>query len=221
MKSDPSPSPAPRRRGRPKSKASEDVGRARLIDAARTIFASDDPLKINRRLFAEKAGVDPNLVRYYFGDMRSLIGEVLAETHRRARSQILGLENDIDPEERLRLRIKKTFELFRDQPHHHQMVRAVIYENPDGKDHQDWEALLQDAVADLEDLLCLGVDRGQMRKGVDAPALHLLIVAACEFWTTNEPVLSILFRPRKAGNRLDKYFVSFLQDLVMAALRPT
>jgi AcrR family transcriptional regulator len=192
-----------------------------LIDAARTIFASDDPLKINRRLFAEKAGVDPNLVRYYFGDMRSLIGEVLAETHNRARSEILGRHTThSDTEETLRYRIKKTFELFREQPHHHQMVRAVIYDNPDGKDQQAWEALLRDAVADLQDVLSLGVSRGQVRDGVDAAALHVLIIAACEFWTTNEPVLSILFKPRKPGIRLDNYFVAFLQDIVMAALRP-
>jgi AcrR family transcriptional regulator len=211
--------PVSRRRGRPRATDQGDVGRSGLIEAAKVIFASQDPITINRRTFAEMAGVDPNLIRYYFGDMNRLMAEVLADNHNLARSQMQESKEADGPEERLRFRVARTFQLFRDQPNHHQMVRAVLYGHAGTKDHEEWESLLSDSVTDLEDILQEGVRQGRMRT-VDPAALHLLIIAACEFWTTNSPVIAILFPRKKPGSRLDKYFVTFMQDLILNALRP-
>jgi AcrR family transcriptional regulator len=211
---------APRRRGRPPASQTEDVGREALIDSARKIFATEDPAKINRRIFAERAGVDPSLVRYYFGNMKRLMAEVLADNHRQARAQMFGIREDHEPDDRLLYRVERTFRMFRDQPNHHRMVRTVLYEGADSKDLQDWHALLRDSVSDLNDILEAGASRGKMRPGVDAAALHLLIVAACEFWTTNEPVIAVVFYPRTVGEELDRYFINFLEATIAASLRP-
>lgn len=48
------------RRERLKIKDVVDVGRAGLIDSAKVIFATEDPAKMNRRIFTEPASVDPN-----------------------------------------------------------------------------------------------------------------------------------------------------------------
>jgi len=215
----PKEAPVQRRRGRPKTKDFDDVGRRGLIEAGKRIFASSDIQKINRRIFAERAGVDPNLVRYYFGDMRSLMAEVISANHNRARNQMLQQKIDHSPEERLRYRVRRTFQIFRDQPNQHQMVRMALYDTPESDYHRDWVALLQDAVEDLEDILKEGVSCEQMRSGVDAASLHLVIIAACEFWATNGPVVNILFAPKKAGKALDDSFVEFLENLIVRALR--
>ncbi|MBT1634223.1 TetR/AcrR family transcriptional regulator [Clavibacter tessellarius] len=64
---------APRRRG---PRTSGDA-RASIIDAARMLFIESGADRVSARRIAATAGVDPSLVRYYFGSLEALLEEAL------------------------------------------------------------------------------------------------------------------------------------------------
>ncbi|MBF4623920.1 TetR/AcrR family transcriptional regulator [Clavibacter sp. VKM Ac-2872] len=64
---------APRRRG---PRTSGDA-RASIIEAARMLFIESGADRVSARRIAAAAGVDPSLVRYYFGSLEALLEEAL------------------------------------------------------------------------------------------------------------------------------------------------
>ena len=75
------PRRSPRRtQGRPLIEV--EVGRQALIDAASALLRTTPPARITRAAIARFAGVDPGLIRYYFGDRDGLFAEgVHRRTH--------------------------------------------------------------------------------------------------------------------------------------------
>lgn len=211
-------STAPRKRGRPR-KQETDVGRQGLIDAAKEVFATVDPTMVNRLTLAERIGVDPNLIRYYFGNMQQLFVEVIADAHRNARADMSARRKQDKPLERLRYRIERQFRLFHENPHHHKMVTMTLYEDADSEAHEEWVAILKDSLADLSEIIVAGVKEGSMRK-VDPRFLHMLIISACEFWSTNTPIVDIVCGEKSKRDARDRAYVDFLYDLVVRALKP-
>ncbi len=63
----------PRRRG---PRTSGDA-RASIIEAARMLFIESGADRVSARRIAAAAGVDPSLVRYYFGSLEALLEEAL------------------------------------------------------------------------------------------------------------------------------------------------
>lgn len=61
-----------RRRGRPRADQSSDA-RARLVEAARGLFAERGFAGTTVRAVASAAGLDPSLIRHYFGDKAGLL----------------------------------------------------------------------------------------------------------------------------------------------------
>ena len=66
-----------RAKGRPVT-GENDVGRERLITAAQTLLKTLPPARVTISRIAQEAGVDPALVRYYFGDRTRLLMAVAA-----------------------------------------------------------------------------------------------------------------------------------------------
>ena len=68
----------PRRPGRPAG-APTGEGRRALLDAARAVIAEKGSPRFTVREVAERAGVQPALVNYYFGGKQGLLRAVVAE----------------------------------------------------------------------------------------------------------------------------------------------
>ena len=66
---------APRRKGRPMASA-RGVGKDVLIEATRALLQELPPAQVTSTAIARKAGADPALVRYYFGNRENLLFEV-------------------------------------------------------------------------------------------------------------------------------------------------
>ncbi len=64
---------AARRRG---PRTTGDARRA-IVDAAGALFIEHGPEHVSARRIASEAGVDPSLIRYYFGSVESLLAEVM------------------------------------------------------------------------------------------------------------------------------------------------
>ncbi|MDH7799020.1 MULTISPECIES: TetR family transcriptional regulator C-terminal domain-containing protein [unclassified Beijerinckia] len=212
-------STAPRKRGRPR-KQETDVGREGLIKAAMEVFATVDPALVNRQILAERIGVDPNLIRYYFGNMQKLFVEVITETHRSARADMSALRKEAKPLERLRYRIERQFNIFRGNPYHHKMVMMALFDDADSEAQEEWAAILRDSLADLSEIIAAGVKEGSMRK-VDPHFLYLMIISVCEFWNTNTPIVDLIFANKGKRKTRDSAYIDFIYDIIVRALAPT
>lgn len=206
---------APRKRGRPARK-SNDVGRQALIDATRQVLKRVEPTLLTRQMVAEEAGVDPNLVRYYFGNIENLLTELISATHKQARAEMSARREDSDPVERLRYRIRRTYRMFQENPFHHKLVSSMLYTDATSEAHDDWIGILSGSLEDLSEILKLGERDGLMR-AVDPRCLHLLIISTCEFWSSNAPLTRIMFDGE--ADRTPDY-ADFIFDLIMNGLRP-
>jgi len=51
--------------------------RAAIVDAATTLFIEHGPEHVSARRIAAVAGVDPSLIRYYFGSVEALLAEAM------------------------------------------------------------------------------------------------------------------------------------------------
>ncbi|ABQ68041.1 TetR/AcrR family transcriptional regulator [Rhizorhabdus wittichii] len=209
------PATAPRKRGRPARK-SNDVGRQALVDAARKVLTRVEPTLLTRQMVAEEAGVDPNLVRYYFGNIENLLMELVRAAHKSARAEMMARRIDSDPVERLRYRITRTFRLFHDNPYHHKLVSSMLYGDETSEAHAEWTEILTGSLEDLREILKLGEAAGLMR-AVDPRYFHFLIISACEFWASNKPATGIVFKEENADFQ---GYADFIFDLVMEGLRP-
>lgn len=206
-----------RMRGRPRPD-NADVGRQALIDVARQVFSTVDPATVTRLMIAEAAGVDPSLVRYYFGNMQHLAEEVIFSTHRQARTEMSALREQSKPLERLYFRIERTFRIFNDNPNHHKLVMSVLYQNERSKAHKEWVSILSQSLDDLREIIDIGVEQGLMRR-CDPRFLHMIIISACEFWASNKHVVGIFFSKKEIGRSLDKLYVQSIFDVVMNGLK--
>jgi TetR/AcrR family transcriptional regulator len=211
-------STAPKKRGRRKKEDSDD-GRQRIVADAKAVFEKVDPLLVNRLTLAERIGVDPNLIRYYFGNMQQLIAEVVADTHRRARTDMsAGRKND-QPLDRLHYRIQRTFRLFKDNPHHHKMVTSLLDDSANREARKEWASILDESLDDLSHIIASGVRQGTMRQ-VDPHFLHMLIIGACEFWCANPVVLDIVFARAPSDMPREQAYVEFLYEILSRGLAP-
>ena len=204
-----------RKRGRP-SRLETDVGRDILIKVAREIFSTVEPTLVTRQMIAERAGVDANLIRYYFGDMRQLMAEVIADTHRNGQLEMAEVRSK-DALARLRARVDRTFKMFSDNPHHHKMVCATLYDDENSESHDEWVRILRESLNDLADIIDNGDQEGKTRK-VDARFLHFLIISAAEFWSANEPVVRVVFGD--STTKLRAAYSEFVYDLIINGLAP-
>src|ERR1700755_3516313 len=78
-----------RRTGRPTTRGS--VGKEALVAAAREALKRKPPGEITLNEIAQIAGVDPALIRYYFGQLSDLFAEAATEITRELRGRLAAL----------------------------------------------------------------------------------------------------------------------------------
>jgi AcrR family transcriptional regulator len=203
-----------RSKGRPHDPNSA-VGRDALVKATRELLRTMPPARMTRLGIARHAGVDPALIRYYFGDKSQLLGEVVLEVLREMRATRERRASTADTADRLRARLADSVRLFQEHPHHYSLVLEQIFSNVDPKLRAMWRRdVVQPGVVELTSIIEDGVKKGELRR-VDPRFLHLLIVAAGEFYATGRAVLEDLFGPQAIDARLERDYVQFLFDLFL------
>lgn len=205
-----------RKRGRPSGKTDDD-SREKLIEAAEQTFRTIDPVTLTRKHFADTVGIDPNLIRYYFGDMEQLKLEVVSKIHRSAEADKSAMA-EAEPLERLRYRIKRTLSLFVRNPYHHKLVVTSLIEDTSQQEYREWVEILEKSLADLKDVIAKGMDAGVLTE-TDARFLHFLIISAAEFWASNKSIVQIFFSEDVDDALLDRYGDWIFETLV-SGLRP-
>lgn len=208
------PTQTKRSKGRPVS-GDNDVGRDKLLLATETLLRTLPPARVTISRIAQEAGVDPALVRYYFGDRTKLLMAVadrvtVKASHSGART--------LAPQAALIEHIRKTLALVRSAPFMH---RLMIEELTDAGT-EDTRTRARDMNIDLVEFYreLLEADEGQTLRTVDPLFLHLVILGTSDFFVSADPVISQLLPPGTDKDDLAARFNTFLVDLLLNGLKP-
>lgn len=209
---------APRKRaqGRPNDGKSS-VGPASLLKAARELLEKLPPAQVTRAALARHAGVDPNLIRYYFKDRDSLLLSVVDE--------IIEEESKIaargrattgsTPAERLRAQIRHSLEFHQRHPYFHRLLIEEIATWKSQRARQLFHRL-NHATVDLYGSIFRDGAKAKTLRTLDPVFVHLAVIGMCEFFMSSKLLLEDALgkgaSPTKYAKRYADTVVQLLVD---------
>jgi len=209
-----SPTPEARRgKGRP-SRPEAAVGRDRILDLTAD-FLRDNPVsQLTTAGIAKAAGVDAALVRYYFGSKDNLLVELISKiTADRLQVSFRHLSDSGAVEDKFRRRVRALLEVNAKNPFYHDLMVERIF----GHEDDAARAVLEDLASWGLRLANKTMDDADVRK-VDPAFLHMMLVGACSFFVSAQPLLEAL--GVRGGERTMDAYADFVTDVMMNGLRP-
>jgi AcrR family transcriptional regulator len=203
-------------RGRPAG-GHDDVGREALLGVTREILRTTPPETVTRLMIAERANVDPGLIRYYFGTVSHLITEIVVDSHLRIRQSVLDIVATREPAEALRTRIGLLVDLFIDYPYHHRLIRQVMYGEGNDAEHAEWVVSLRSSVDQTRTMIEVGVQEGIFRN-VDYRMLQIALIGVAEFFGGNPEIIGDVFDRKESVRTMRDEYVDFLAQLFLHGL---
>ena len=183
-----------RPRGRPVADGQQGL-KAQILDTAEELFAENGYAATSIRRIADKAGVNPALVHYYFGNKKALLQKVMESTLEPLGRAIAEMRNgqESSPEHIARLVLSMA-------ARHPNMPRLMTREVllPGGEMREFFtENMAPHLGGALPSLLVREKSAGRLRKDADPGISAMLILAVCIFpfiaRTLAEPVLGVAF----------------------------
>src|SRR5262245_18164518 len=204
---------ARRAKGRPQG-SDDSVGRETLIAAARELLKSKAPGEISRRDIAIFAGVDPALIRYYFGDKDELLTAVASEIRREMQALIAeGVAASRTSRQMLASRTDAMLRMHTINPHLNQLIIQQIVYGKGKEARRTRKDMVANALKTLRAIVESGTQRGEMRD-VDHRLLHIALIGMWDFFFTGRPVLEEIFGHHAVNAELTKAYGDFINDLV-------
>jgi AcrR family transcriptional regulator len=205
-----------RKQGRPQ-KDMPAIGRATLISATRQLMKMTPPAQITRLAIARAAGVDPALIRYYFGDRSALLVAAAlqagAELHDR---QLSTSAQAVSVTDKIRRRIAVLLEtLYEDPSLHHLIIERIIH-SKSKQARQLRQDMVYGTCKELASIIEQGVASGELRR-VDPRHLFLAMIGACSFPMAERALFAELMGAEPTRKQLDAY-TEFVADLFLNGL---
>ena len=202
-----------RSKGRPDA-ASAGVGRDALIAAARHLLQELPPAQVTASAIARRAGGDPALVRYYFGNREKLLLEVAQE---------IGEEANAPPPEQgepVELLIDFIHATFRFTRSARNMQRLILDEldstsSPELRASlREWNRVPVDYYAGLKSL-----DKDGALADFNPLFLHLAVVGISDFFVTGGPLVELLVPEGTDMEELGRQYETFVEKLLIDGLK--
>ncbi len=204
---------AKRSKGRPDA-SSTGVGRDALIAAARELLQELPPSQVTGSAIARRAGGDPALVRYYFGNREALLLEVAKTFGKEASAPNPG---DGAPLESLKEIIHATFRFTRSARN---MQRLMLDEldstsSPEMRARlREWNRNPVDFYASLKEN-----DEEGALADFNPLFLHLAVVGISDFFVTGSPLVELLVPEGTDMEALSKDYEAFVEQLLLNGLK--
>jgi len=207
-----------RGKGRP-SGAEAAVGRNRILELTAEFLKTHPVSELSTVNIAKVAGVDPALVRYYFGSKNGLLAELISKsTGERTALSLRYLSDAGTVDKKLKQRVRSVLQANVDSPYYHEVMVARIFNAEDDAARAILNDLAQRGLYLAEKFMADGERSGELR-AVDPAFFHMLVVGACSFFVTGRPLQEAM-RGRKVNDRTLDAFAEFFVDVVLNGLKP-
>lgn len=206
---------SPRRaKGRPPG-GEDVVGRAALISSTRQLLKKLPPAKVTRDEIAKFAGVNPALVRYYFGDKSTLLTAVVEEI---SRENLARLREEFAEEgsatEKLRRRVKLLLRMHIENPYYHQLIFEQLWHGHTTEQRRLSRELVIPYFDEFRTLLRQGIADGELRE-VEPRFLHVAVIGLCELFINAPYMFRELFGVKDIKADFASSYGDFVVDLLM------
>ncbi len=206
-----------RTKGRPD--AVDGVGPEALLDATIEELRHTPPQVLTLAAVAQRAGVHPALLRYYFGSKDSLLTRatqrLVEGEHETVRPSV---QSHAPLEDKLKSRLTGMIDLIEANPHFHRLVLDQIY----GKSAHSPENELLSRVTARGLTLTVSMLHDTPNtpvRALDPRFLHVALIGLTEFFTSAEPLLRELFGPNTPPEEIKKRYIDFLTDLILNGVK--
>ncbi len=193
---DESPSVPPRTNSAASGRVRDPEGtRERILDAARDEFSSVGLGGGRVASIAERAGVNKQLLYYYFKNKDRLYGAVLERAYRDIRKREMALDLDaLPPVEALRKFIHFNFDYTVENRYFVPLLNDEnLHKARHAKASKEIPALQDSMKSSLGRVIRRGLDDGSFRRDADPVELYISIASLCYFFLSNRYTLSVIF----------------------------
>ena len=196
--------------------------RRAILAAARAEFSAHG-LSGGRVLrIAERAGVNKQLIYYYFGSKddlyRAALESVYAEIRELERSLKLG---DLRPADAMAALIRFSFDYLARHP---DFIGMLNHENATGARHVRSSSAIRATNSPLIELVAAtlkrGVDERVFRRAVDPVELYISLAGMSYFFFSNRLTLSSIFGRDLSQPEMESAYREHVVALTLAGLRP-
>ena len=187
----------PRRAASVSSPADADSSAARsaILAAARSEFSAKGLTGARVNEIAARAGVNKQLIYYYFGSKEDLYRAALEVVYTEIRTQERSLKlGDMQPEEAMATLIGFSFDYLAEHP---DFIGLLNHENAQGARHVRDSSAIRDTNSPLIELIAKTLARGirarVFRRGIDPVELYISVAGMSYFFFSNRLTLSSIF----------------------------
>lgn len=205
-----------RGKGRPQKNSLPDA-RDLLISATRELLRTQSPEQMNRIGIAKVAGVDPGLVRYYFGDKEELLRQtamrMLTELReRRAKAR----QDQTSIRARLSSYVKFLVEALHEYPFLHDLLVRLIGRSSKQEARELRREFVESPFQEVETLLREAIAAGELR-AVNTQYFYVAMIGMCSFPMRNRDVMQQVL-----GHAIDAEtaaeYAEFVADLLLKGI---
>ena len=203
-----------RRPGRPAG-GQPGEGQEALLQAARELMVEKGLPRLTVREVAERAGVKPALVNYYFGGkqglLRATVFQSAAEANERLRDTLSSTER---PAEQLRQLVHAWVRLMSETPSMARLtVEQVLFADSDVLD-EFIDRCVRPNFEVISEVLSRGRETGELR-AVDPGFFTPAFVGGCAFFFLAEPVVRKLLAVEEITPAIADAFAESVADVVL------
>ncbi len=173
----------------------QNSSRASILAAARGEFAANGLTGARVNVIAERAGVNKQLIYYYFGSKDDLYRTALETVYTEIRTQERSLNlGEMQPEAAMERLIGFSFDYLAQHP---DFIGLLNHENAQGARHVRESEAIRDTNSPLIELIARTLARGirsrVFRRGVDPVELYISVAGMSYFFFSNRLTLSSIF----------------------------
>lgn len=195
--------------------------KAAILAAARAEFATKGLTGARVNVIAARAGVNKQLIYYYFGSKDDLYRVALETVYTEIRTQERGLNlGQMEPEAAMETLIGFSFDYLARHP---DFIGLLNHENAQGAQHVRNSQPIRSANSPLIELitstLVRGIDAGVFRRGVDPVHLYISVAGMSYFFFSNRLTLSSIFDRDLTSGASEDGYRSHVVAFAMAGLR--